>query len=265
MTGRATYHQYPVEDFQASEEIFDVWVGENHFRKNCLSLNIDDDELKISGELQFEGGEGWPVTLASPGVMGRYAWLPFMECYHGIVSFDHLIRGQLQVEGQPLDFTDGRGYMEKDWGQAFPSAYIWNQSNHFDTPGTCLTTSIAMIPSVGRTFRGFLGGFYHHRKLYKFTTYTGAKTEKLNLTDDHVYWTLVDANYRLEMIAERASGGLLKAPIRTEMHKRVDETMQSNVDVLLTEKHTRKTIFEGRGRNAGLEVHGDLDTLLNSK
>ena len=35
----------------------------------------------------------------------------------------------------------GRGYIEKDWGQAFPRAWIWTQSNHFgaDAPGTSLT------------------------------------------------------------------------------------------------------------------------------
>ncbi len=265
MTGRATYHQYPVEAFRADEEAFSVWVGENHFHQHGLSLNINDDTLRLSGELRFEGGEGWPVSVASPGVMGWYAWLPFMECYHGILSFDHRIIGSLQVDGQVVDFTEGRGYMEKDWGQAFPSAYIWQQTNHFDTPGTCLTASIAMIPSVGRVFRGFLGGFYHHRKLYKFATYTGAQTEKLALTDDHVHWTLSDQHYRLEMTAERGSGGLLKAPVRTEMHKRVDETMQSSVAVRFTHRFGGAVIFEGVGRNAGLEVHGDLDTLLSSR
>ncbi|MCK7537696.1 MAG: tocopherol cyclase family protein [Marinilabiliales bacterium] len=29
------------------------------------------------------------------------------------------------------DFSGGRGYIEKDWGHSFPSAYVWMQSNHF--------------------------------------------------------------------------------------------------------------------------------------
>lgn len=264
MRGTATYHQFPIEAFHSAEEAFDVHIGENHFTKDCIALNIADKDLTLRGELRFTGGTGWPVTVLSPGVMGWYAWLPFMECYHGIVSFDHIINGTLEINGENVDFDGGRGYIEKDWGQAFPSAYVWQQSNHFEQPGTCLTASIAMIPSVGRTFRGFLGGFYHNRRLYKMTTYTGAVTEKLDITDDHVYWTLRDRNYRLEMISERAEGSLLKAPIRTEMHKRVDETLKASVHVRFTELHG-KTIFEGTGRNAGLEVHGDLETLLNSR
>jgi len=264
MSGKATYHQFPIESFHAHEEKFDVYVGDNHFRADAIRLNIDDEQARVQGKLRFIGGTGWPVTLASPGVMGWYAWLPFMECYHGILSFDHIIEGTLTIDGQTVDFSGGRGYMEKDWGQAFPSAYVWQQTNHFEQPGTCLTASIAMIPSVGRTFRGFLAGFYHSRRLYKMTTYTGAITERLEITDDHVFWTLRDKKYRLEMTSERAEGSLLKAPIRTEMHKRVDETLKATVHVRFAEL-TGKTIFEGVGRNAGLEVHGDLETLLNSR
>ena len=63
--------------------------------------------------------------------MGPYTFAPFMECYHGVLSFDHTIAGSLAVDGQELDFTGGHGYIEKDWGQAFPKAWIWTQSNHF--------------------------------------------------------------------------------------------------------------------------------------
>jgi tocopherol cyclase len=264
MTGDATYHQYPFEAFWASEEQFDIRVGPNRFTQHGLTLDIDSEGLRLAGSLEFRDGVSWPVSLISPGVMGWYAWIPFMECYHGILSFDHLIYGTLEVNGQPVDLSGGRGYMEKDWGQAFPSGYVWQQTNHFDTPATCLTASIAMIPWLGNTFRGFLVGFYHHRKLYRLTTYTGAIVERLDITDDHVFWTVRDRHYRLEMTSERVAGGLLKAPIRTEMHKRVDETLQATVDVRFSTLDGR-TIFAGRGRNAGLEVHGDLDALLNTR
>lgn len=263
MSGKATYHTYPVEAFHAHEERFDVRVGDSRFHRNGFELNIHDDQRQISGELTFTNGSGWPVTWLSPGVMGWYAWLPFMECYHGILSFDHIIHGDLLIDGQQISFENGRGYIEKDWGQAFPSAYVWQQSNHFDTPGTCLTASIAMIPSVGRTFRGFLVGFYHQRQLYRMTTYTGAVTERLDITDHEVIWIVRDRDHRLVMKATRAEGSLLMAPIRTEMHRRVNETLKASIEVHFTTLDGT-TIFRGIGRNAGLEVHGDLETLLNS-
>ena len=51
--------------------------------------------------------------------MGWYAWMPFMECYHGLVSLDHGIEGVLSAESDTVDMTGGRGYTEKDWGAAF--------------------------------------------------------------------------------------------------------------------------------------------------
>jgi tocopherol cyclase len=263
MTGKATYHEYPHDAFYAAEEAFDVWVGDNHFQRECITLNIDDEHGKIQGTLRFSGGQGWPVNVLEPGVMGWYAWLPFMECYHGVLSFDHQIKGTLHIEDKPIVFDGGRGYMEKDWGQAFPSAYVWLQTNHFDSPGTSLFGSAALIPSMGRVWRGFLMGFYHQGKLKKFTTYTGARVERLHLTDDHVYFTVTDRKHRLEAVAERRSGGLLKAPVRTEMHKRVDETMQSTVSVRFSTR-SGETRYMGTGRNTALEVHGDLDRLLKT-
>ncbi|HRF95690.1 MAG TPA: tocopherol cyclase family protein, partial [Aggregatilineales bacterium] len=114
------------------------------------------------------------------------------------------------------------------------SAYIWMQSNHFDTPNTSLSASIAMIPLLGRSFRGGIVGFYHEGILHKFAKYTNVVNERLELTDKHVTWVMRNKSHRLELVAERVSGGLLLAPIRTEMHKRVDETMKSSVHVRMT-------------------------------
>jgi len=147
--------------------------------------------------------------------MGWYAWMPFMECYHGVVSLDHGIEGRLTVNGQTIDFGGGRGYTEKDWGQAFPQAWIWYQTNHFDQPGISLTSSVAIIPWIGRSFPGFITGLWHGGVLYRFATYTGASIERLEITDRQACLTVRNKHHRLEMVATRAEGGLLHAPPRS--------------------------------------------------
>jgi tocopherol cyclase len=264
MSGKATYHTYPMDAFKPSKDDFDVWVGSNHFNAGQLSLDIDDDQRRIKGEVHFSGVKPWPVTLMSPGIMGWFGWLTFMECYHGVVSLDHALSGSLSVDGENVDFAGGRGYIEKDWGQAFPSAYIWMQTNHFQQPETCLTASVAMIPWRGFAFRGAIIGLWHENALYRFANYTNAATEKLAVTDDHVDWVVRDSKFRLEMRAVRTEGSLLHAPIRTDMSKRVNETMKSSVEVCLSSLTDGRLIFQGTGRNAGLEVHGDLETLLKT-
>lgn len=260
VTGRTTYHTYPLDAFDASRVGFDVRIGANRFAADHIYLDIDTDEGAAKGQVRFSDLSPWPVTLASPGIMGWYAWVPRMECNHGVLSLDHAIDGDLTVDGTPLSWSGGRGYIEKDWGAAFPSAWIWMQSNHFDAPGTSLTASVALIPWLGRTFRGFIVGFWKKGKLYRYATYTGAKTCQLAVSDDRVHWLIRDRHHTLELVAHRAQGALLKGPTRSEMSVPVHETLNASVTVRLSAGSD--TIYEGEGRHAGLEVQGDLSRLL---
>jgi tocopherol cyclase len=253
--GRSHYFAYPAHAFAAAPDAFDVRVGESRFAADGLSLRLTDGAARVVGDVRFDRLEPWPVRWRSPGVMGWYAWMPFMECYHGVLSFDHGLAGELELLGAAARFDGGRGYLEKDWGEAFPSAYVWMQSNHFATPGTCLSASVAMIPWFRRAFRGFIVGLRHEGRLHRFATYTGAHIGDLALDDTHVRWEMADRRLRLSLCATRAEGGLLHAPVRTEMHRRVDETLRSSISVRLETREGR-VLFEDVGRAAGLEVRG---------
>jgi hypothetical protein len=185
-----------------------------------------------------------------------------MECYHGVLSFDHQLHGELTADGAPVNFEAGRGYIEKDWGQAFPTAWIWMQSNHFNTPGTSFTGSIAMIPWMGSAFRGFIVGLFHQGTLYRFATYTGALTEALEIVQGAVQWTLRDQLYRVQIVASRAVAGDLRGPSHHDMGRRVPETLQALISVRMTAISSGKVLFEDTGRVGGLEVAGDLPTLV---
>lgn len=260
VTGSSAYHSFPIDAFWASERKFEIRVGDSRFNAERIDLNISDELGLVSGSLQFEGGVGWPVRWWSPGIMGWYAWVPRMECYHGVLSFDHTIHGTLNINQKGIDFSAGRGYIEKDWGQSFPSAWVWAQTNHFERPGTCLTASIAMIPWMGSAFRGFIIGLWHQGKLFRFATYTGAKVERLEIGAHTVHWVVSDSKYRLEMEICQAPGGVLLGPTTIEMGKRVEETLDATVSLRLTEK-SGQLLFEGLGKYAGLEVNGDLPRL----
>lgn len=257
-TAAATYHDYAQSLFWAADDRFEVHIGANRFNANTLTLDIDTPGQQVRGTLRFGGNRPWPVTPLSPGIMGWYAWVPLMECYHGVLSLDHRIYGTLEIDGQVVDFEDGRGYIEKDWGRSFPQAWIWMQTNHFNTVETSLTGSVAIIPWVRQAFPGFIVGFWHQRKLHRFATYSGAKIEALHVTEDHVHWVLANRSHRLEIFARRgitSQFGLLKGPTTLEMGKRVAESLTAEITVQLSHLGTGKTLFVGTGRNAGLEVH----------
>ena len=263
LSGHSTYHRYPLDQFAASDREFDLRVGPNHFRADSISIDLADPDRTLRGELHFEGLMPWPVTAFSPGIMGPYAFAPFMECYHGVLGLDHAVRGSLVMNGETVNFDGGRGYIEKDWGQAFPQAWIWGQSNHFEQPGTSVTISVATIPWLGKSFRGFILGLWHGRQLHRFTKYNGATLTSLRLTDSHVILHTVNRTHRLELEAARSEGGLLHAPYRSEMLQRVTESLTATIAVKLIELEGERLVFEGTGRHAGLEINGAITQILD--
>ena len=257
-TGRSWYHVFDVKDFWAAEDRFEVRVGENHFHAGGAELDLPQlqGEIRITSELK-----PWPVTLASPGIMGWYGLVPFMECFHGIVSFGHNLEGSLDVEGKSVSFTGGKGYIEKDWGKNFPSGYIWLHSNHIDSdPDASLVASAAIIPWLAKPFRGFIMGLHHSGKLHRWTTYNGAKELQLSLDDTHITWRVTGPDGELELKAERKRGGLLHAPLREAMHQRVEETMDGRIEILHTKDS--KVLLQGVATSGAMEVFGDTERLL---
>jgi hypothetical protein len=260
--GDVTYHSFPFDQFQAAPDGFDLRIGPNHFNLSGMELDIADAQRTLRGEIRFRDPApvSWPVTLLSPGIMGWYAWVPLMECYHGVLSFNHGLAGALTLGQRLVDFGGGRGYIEKDWGHAFPAAWVWTQTNHFQHhSAACLTASIAVIPWLGRAFPGFIAGLWHQGRLYRFATYTGARTRLLEIGAEQVHWVMERSPYTLEISAFPAQGALLQAPTPSGMDRRIAETLDARVIVRL--KQGSQVIFEDEGRNAGLEVVGDSNRL----
>ncbi len=261
-TSQVEYHRYPIEEFWSAEDHFEIHVGENIFRLDQIKLNIDRPEQTVRGALKFQKTVGWPVRLASPGVMGWYAWVPKMECYHGVLGFDHEVRGSVKVDEDCHNFDGGSGYIEKDWGKAFPQAWVWMQSNHFPQPRTCLTASVAIIPWLGSAFAGFIVGFWQDGKLHRFATYANSRILGLEVNDQQIRWQMRNSTHRLEITATQAEGGLLQAPTPEGMGRRIAETLNASIFMRLINRKNNQVEFEGQGEYAGLEAVGDLQKLI---
>lgn len=259
LTGRSWYHRFEAEQFAASARTFDVSVGPNRFSSTGATLDLP----QLRGTITYTSPlDPWPVTVREPGIMGWYGLVPLMECFHGIVSFGHGLSGTLDIEGARRSFDGGRGYIEKDWGKAFPAGYVWLASNHIDSdPDASLIASVAIIPWLRGSFRGYIGGLRHSGRLHRWTTYNRSRERRLEIDDSHVRWSLEGPDGVLELEAERVRGGLLHAPLRTAMHQRVEETLDARIHLRHTSPEGR-VLLEGTAQCAGLEVFGDTDRLL---
>ncbi len=265
-TGKTWYFRYPAEEFSFSKNTFAAKIGNNFFSANQLKVDLKSETDHITGELNFDQQVSYPATLKRPGIMGWYRYVPFMECYHGVVSLNHHIRGAVTINGQQVNFNQGKGYIEKDWGSSMPQSWIWMQSNHFQQENTSFMLSVARIPWIGKTFTGFLGFFLHKGQQYHFATYTGAKISELHRSGNNVGIEIKTNAFAVKISGEqrKMSGtekGALKAPVQGQMDRVIHECIDSRINITLTNKKN-EVIFSGTGINAGLEMVGDTSLLI---
>ncbi len=254
----AVYHKFSIKDFSAEPGRFLISLSKNKFSAN----QIDIDLPGITGQLNFSENIPWPNKIYSPGIMGSFAFVPFMNCFHSVVSLDNRIIGKLTINNEIVDFTNGRGYIEKDWGRSFPEAFVWMQSNHFNEPGVSLKVTVAKVPWLLKSFTGFIGGLWLRNKLYKFTSYNSSSLRKFSITKRYVQLVMENKNYRIEIVAYRDKETTIASPIGGLLDGSIEESMAVEVEVRLSNKKDGQIIFEGIGRNMGLEAAGKVDELM---
>lgn len=262
---KSHFVKFPPEAFEASKTEFDIKIDKNSFNFYSLELDIDTAECKAHGRLGFSGHYPWGKSLLSPGVMGKFSFVPFMETFHGVLSMNHTVNGSMELNGKRIDSKDAKGYMEKDWGRSFPAAYLWLQSNNFDAPATSVFISIAKIPWLGKWFTGFIAGFLLDGELHKFATYNSAKLSKFTFADGstpRAEIAINRGNKTLRVRGEMLGGFELKAPYNNSMNNIIHESLESELEVELLIDGL--TAFKGKSRLSGFEYNGDLAQLTTN-
>lgn len=254
----AAYYRFDAGLFKPQPKKFYVEIDQNRFSAEEVILDIPG----LKGSLRFHNITGWPKPIYSPGIMGPYAFAPFLECYHGIVSMDHSISGSLELEGEQISFENGRGYIEKDWGRSFPSAYCWLQTNHFSETGISLKASVAKIPWIRKSFTGFIAGVWLKDRLIRFTTYNSSVLRKCQISEKTLELIMENRRYRLEITANRDAATSLASPILGLMDGRIEESMTALTAAHLYDKKVKKILLHDTGRNSGLEVAGAVQEIM---
>lgn len=271
-TGDTRFFPFPVEQFSAKDKPFSVTVGGNRFSLSGLKLDLEDAVGTVKADLAYGPITGLSRQSPWPGIMGPYSFVPFMECYHGLVSLDHRVDGFVTMKGagvapveQTVNFSEGRGYIEKDWGRSMPGSWVWVQSNTFDPDigPASFFFSLARIPWLGSWFNGFLAVLYAGGVEYRFASYTGAKVELLSFDGSTVTILVVDRTKKLEVSIRRHHEGSLAAPVNGAMDRRISESADSWVRVVLKQRHggTDLPLFDAASAASGVEIVGDVSSL----
>lgn len=259
ITGETDYLEYKKSDFKWRKNKLYINVGGSVFTDEYIDLNINQNNLSIQGRLTFNNVTKYPKSLVSPGIMGWYSYVPFMECKHGIVSANHEIDGVIQVNTKQFKFTGGKGYIEKDWGTSFPEAWLWIQANSFENRSASVFVSVAKIPWFRKFFTGFIVFFCVDNKFYRFATYNKSTIDKIERNGRELTIAIRNKNYLLSVNAIYNSDVDIKSPENGSMIRSLKESVDSVVHVKLTDRKNN-ILFEGESKRAGMEI---IDEVFN--
>lgn len=247
------YVRFPVAAFTWNDKPFAVKIGDNFFSESLLSVHLTTEKDTIEGNLKL--GRFTPIRKSptQPNIMGPYAYVPKMECYHGLISMNHRLGGTLRINGEIIDFNGGKGYIEKDWGTKFPKHYVWLQSNHFAERETSVFFSIAHVPFYGRELLGFIANIHVNNKEYRFATYNRSKVQLSFPSERVVKVQMENAKAKVQLEATVQHQGELMAPVLSGMEKAIKEGVSGTIQMELWDKKTGR-YYQGKGTMAGVEI-----------
>jgi tocopherol cyclase len=257
ITGSTQYITYPLDQFTSDTKSLRLKIGDSVFTDKYIDLNIHHEKINLTAHIDYSNIVKYPRNILSPGIMGWYSFVPYMECKHGIISVNHDLKGEITIDGKSVDLDNGKGYIEKDWGTSFPEAWIWIQSNNFTESGTSFNFSVAKIPWLGRFFVGFIAFLYLKGRFFLFSTYNKSKITQIDHDISSITISMKNNNSVLRVKVVKNSFGELRAPDSGDMSRRIKESIDSTVDLTLHDS-AGNLIYEDSGKRAGLEIVEDI-------
>ncbi len=255
ITNNSSYFvNYSIYDFKFSFKPFYIEIGNNYFSKDCIHIDIKDDNqnLTIYGDIKYSNSKNITTNTFNPNIMGLFSYIPFMECNHAILCMKNIADGLININNNKIIFNNGIGYIEKDWGYSFPKHYIWCQGNDFLNSNASFMISIADIPFKIFCFKGIICSLIIDDTEYRFATYNNTKLVKYDVDDNCLDILLKRGHYYLNIKSKYTDNLKLLAPIEGKMGKDIFESISS--ECIVTLKKGNYIIFSDTSTNCGLEI-----------
>ena len=234
--------EYPETQFSLSRRPFQIQVGQSVFRHQGAELDIEGEGLSLHGALRYG-----PFTVLRSDIMGPFRFFAGMQCSHGVVSMGHSLEGTLELNGQPMDFTHGLGYMETDRGRSFPKTYLWTQCGWSGPEPGGFMLAIATIPLPVGGFTGCIASVLYQGREYRLATYRGVRIEEWSPSGA----VIRQGKYRLETRLLRQRRLALRAPAEGRMERTIHESLCAEVRCRFW--RGRDLLFQHTDPNASFE------------
>lgn len=220
-----------------------------------IFLDIKTPELSLCGKIFY--GKFHPIKY---DIMGPFRCFK-MECSHGVISMQHDLKGNVLLNGKTMDFTGGKGYIEKDSGRSFPSSYLWAQANQLETrksenllscseKNCSIMAAAAEIPFCGFHFKGCICVMQYRGKEYRIATYLGARVRYAAKNG----LVLQQGKYCLIIKVKSYRAKTLDAPQNGRMTREIYESASCPAEFIFYKG--KKKIFHLYTKNASYEYEG---------
>ncbi|QOR36528.1 hypothetical protein IMX26_06890 [Clostridium sp. 'deep sea'] len=248
--GLIDYYRFPVNQFSYKKPLT-IKIADNFFNKKALEVNLNGVN-KISGSLKLTD-----IQPLSFNLMGPFALLPNLPCYHGVISMQHKVNGTLKINNE-VSHWNNLGYIETDKGHSFPNGHIWLQCNSFrNCKNLSLSCAISEITIARRSIPVCYILIHHNNKRYYFTTWLGAKTKHIIYKNNNLNLIIKQRNHDLKInilmpqnyLKEK---NLLVSPSQGSMVSHVNEILNANIH--LTYLHKNRTIIDDKGTMCAVEI-----------
>lgn len=258
--GGSRFLRYGAEEYRADPDACSVRIGDSRFDASGAHLSVSKDGTEIGGEIRYSAFRPIRRSLWCPTAMGPFSYLRSLECSHDVVSLSHAISGTLDLCGETVDFTGGTGYIERDAGRSFPSAWVWYQCCGFSRPDDCVMLAAARIPLGKRSsFPGLICICSAGGREYRLATYCGGRLEYAGQTGNGFLLRVRQGTLRLTIRVRVTRGHALLAPLMGDMTRTIREYPCCDSRVRLT--RGGEVLLESEGRCAGFERVGAFSEL----
>ncbi|MGI5907342.1 MAG: tocopherol cyclase family protein [Christensenellales bacterium] len=245
--------RYPPDAFSCPKDAFRLRIGNSSFSLDEVHVDIEDNGFCARADLVCRDHRFLKTSLYSPSIMGPFSYLPGLQCSHGVLSLRHAAAGSLIIGGEAVDMDGATGYIEKDWGRAFPGNWVWLQGSGRsrawgDADCMCAVASVCLGPL---RFTGLIAVIAVGGAQYRFATYNGGRTAFLNAAENGVDIEVKKRGYRLALSARAAGRGRILAPTPTGMDRDVYETINATMSVTLLKRG--RPLYSGVMDYCGME------------
>lgn len=125
-----TMTDWPLEEFKANEDRFEVEISNNKFSEKKFQGSIHDDHhnKQISFDLNIEKVNSFVLSELGLDGISRSS---FTNTLWQAPLADCRVTGSVTIDDERVEFKSAPGYQDTFWGKSVPDRWFWGQCNSF--------------------------------------------------------------------------------------------------------------------------------------